>query len=472
MKLALKFIDNNPYPRCGIFIKHVSPKVWLEEIKRMQLRLSDCTAYACPATEANSISGILLILKTAQKNIDIGNNLIVQKAHENFFIPENTALNMALTDEEFSKLLSGIPHFLHHEFGMIELNEILNWSAIIQNPQEQFPTIETPAKSVKIPSQVHSFSIEIEETEEVEAFENPFGTEEGAPEDVPFDMKKVLEGNNAEVEKYLSYLDKNPDAALKMAIPLDMMGTSRGKAFAKYKFKSGFFESFGIDGSSYKSSNFLRTIFAIVAIVAIFWIGYKTLKEVKNNHSNNEVVNPYSEIEPTNDTEVVYKNDEHPEVDETDVNLDEEITQQNQQEAQPKAETNIIQHILLFILILVLLILIRHLFMYQKEKEQKKQLSKKHSWLDLPDESELFNIQEDENKKENKSAFYFGGDEISFQNKIFIIVIILGLLIYLFYPIFNEDGFPVVFGVIAGFVVLRMLYTLLNRNQKFDEGDA
>ena len=271
MKLALQFIDHNPYPRCGIFIKHASPKVWLQEIQRMQLKLADCKAYACPSLEANGISGVLLILKTAQKNIDVGNNSIVQKAHANLFIPENTTLNMALTDDEFATILHGVPHFFHHEFGFIELNEELDWTAIIQNPTEQFPTIESPAKGVKIPEKVISFSIEIEEAEESETLGNPFGEEEVDPKDLPFDMKKVLEGNNAEVEKYLNYLEKNPDAALKMAIPLDLMGTSRGKAFAKYKFKSNFFESIGF-GDAGGRKTFLRGLVTLVAIALLFWV--------------------------------------------------------------------------------------------------------------------------------------------------------------------------------------------------------
>ena len=461
MKLALKFIDNNPYPRCGIFIKNESPKVWLQEIKRMQLQLSDCTAYACPGLEANSISGVLLVLKEVQKNIDIGNNLTIQKVYESFFIPENTALSMALTDEEFSKLLNGIPHFFHHELGMIELNEILNWSTIIQNPTEVFPTIETPAKSVKIPNNVASFSIEIEEAEEAEALENPFGSEEVDPKDVPFDMKKVLEGNNAEVAKYLNYLEKNPDAALKMAIPLDMMGTSRGKAFAKYKFKSSFFESLGFGGLSDGKNNIARTVLALVAIIALFWIGYEMLHAVKETRSNKEVVNPYEEIETTNDAEITYVDTEN--------DFDTSGTEESQEAIEPKPESNIIQNILLVLAVLSLLLLIRYLISYRKQKENKQQLEIKHSWIDLPDESELFNIHEEE--KENGSVFYFGGDEVSFQGKIIIFITLLGLLIYLFYPIFNQNGFPIAFGIVAGFIVLRMLYTLLNKNQVFDEND-
>jgi hypothetical protein len=454
MKLALKFIDNNPYARCGVFIKNPSPIFWLQEIKRMQLSLSDCTAYACPGLEANRISGVLLILKSAQKNIEVGNNSCVQKAHTNFFIPENTELNMALTDEEFSKLLNGIPHFFHHEFGLIELKEILDWSSIIQNPTAQFPTIETPSKGVTIPTSVNAFSIEIEEEEAAEALENPFGTEEVNPEEVPFDMKKVLEGNNAEIDKYLAYLEKNPEAALKMAIPLDMMGTSRGKAFAKYKFKSNFFESLGFGDSIGNIPKSIRLLFVIITIMLLCWIGYEILNAVKETRSNDEIEHLYEDVELTNDLDVAYTDSGN---------------STTPEETQPITENNSLQNTLLIIAIVVFALLIWYLVRYRKGKARKMKLEKQHSWLDLPDESELFDLNED--VQDNKSAFYFGGDEVSFRGKIIIFIALLGLIVYLFYPIINKGGFSLVFGIFAGITVIRMLYTLLNKNRKFDGDD-
>ncbi|WP_046759227.1 hypothetical protein [Kordia jejudonensis] len=468
MKLALQFIDHNPHPRCGIFIKHTSPKIWLQEIQRMQLRLQDCIAYVCPNVEANSISGLLIIVKKEQKNIDIGSNSAIQKVDDKFFIPAHTTLNMALTTKEFSKLCNDIPHFFHHEFGLIELTEVLNWATIIQNPQQQFPTIETPLKGVNIPTKVTAFSIEIEEVEEAEALQNPFSSEEVDPKELPFDMKKVLKGNNAEIAKYLNYLDKNPDAALKMAIPLDLLGTSRGKAFAEYKFKNNFFESLGFgDG---KGKKYFRILLTVVAIALLFWVGYEALYAVKHNNPDPEIVNPYANTDVTDGT----KDKLNPNITDTSnediIDVDDGTTQQNQQVTEANTENNILPNILLFVAIVILLLVIWYLIKYQKQTAIKNKGQQGQTWLDLPDESELFDIHQE--KAENSATFYFGGDEISIRNKIFIALVLTGLLLYLFYPVLNNDGFPLVFGIVTGIIVLRMLYTLVIRNQIFGEDDT
>jgi hypothetical protein len=48
---------------------------------------------------------------------------------------------------------------------------------------------------------------------------------------LPFDMKKVMTGNKKEIEKYLKYIEKYPDRAVELGVPLDIMGTSRGDGF-------------------------------------------------------------------------------------------------------------------------------------------------------------------------------------------------------------------------------------------------
>ena len=470
MKLALTYTDHNPYAICGIFIEHASPKVWLAALTRMQLNLSDCKIYPCPGLEANSISGALVILQTDQKNIDVGNTICIQQVRSNFFIPEHTQLNMALTNDEYVKLLSGKPHFFHHELGLIELTEKLRWETILEEPREQFPTIETPAKGVRIPSEVTVFSIEIEEAEEAAGLENSFGDSKVDPKDLPFDMKKVLKGNNAEVEKYLKYLEQNPEAALKMAIPLDMMGTSRGKAFANYRFESNFFESIGFGNISEKTKSSLKTIFGIVAILFIFWIGYEVVHAVKQQQY--EVVT--GETTGSSDT-----NEES--LEETLVlaseNTDENNTDVAEQDLGRSAaikntssKTNIVQNIILVFAIISILLLIFYLAKYQKKKTIETKKDKKTSWLDLPEESELFSFTEEE--KDTEKGFYFGGDELSMTQKLLIFLILIGIIVYLFYPMMNTDGFPRVLLFIAVFFVVRMLYKLLNKNKKFTEDDA
>jgi len=469
MKLALTFTGNNPYDRCGIFIKHASPKVWLAELKRMQLNLSDCKIYPCPGLEANSISGAIIILQTDQKNIDIGNITCIQQVRSNFFIPEHTQLNMALTDEEYVKLLNDKPHFLHYELGLIELTEELRWETILAVPTEQFPVIETPAKGVKIPAEVTAFSIEIEEAEEDAALENVFGDTKVNPEDLPFDMKKVLKGNNAEIEKYLKYLERNPEAALKMAIPLDMMGTSRGKAFANYRFKSNFFESVGLGNISNQTKNSIKTVFGIIAILFIFWIGYEVVQVVKQNQ--HEVVTGTTTVSSDSNEEFT-EEDRVIASENTNENnnriADDDWNRSSASQNNTSTKTGIIQNIILVFVIIFLIVLIFYLADYQKKKVAETKKDKKTTWLDLPEESELFSFTEED--KHSNEGFYFGGDELSMQQKIIVFLILIGLILYLFYPMITKNEVPGVLLILVVVFVFRMLYTLLNK--KFTEDDA
>lgn len=475
MKLALQHTDNNPYPRCGIFIKHASPKVWLEEITRMQLKLSDCIIYPCPGENANSISGVLIIFKTAQKRVEVYNNLCVQKVQTGFYIPENTQLNMSLTQEEYTKIVQGKPHFFHHQYGLIELKEEVQWETILQVPNEQFPTIETPAKGVHIPMKVTAFSVEIEEKETESTLENPFGDEKVDPQDLPFDMKKVLEGNNKEVDKYLKYLEKNPEAALKMAVPLDMMGTSRGKAFAKYKFKSNFLGSIGFGNSSEKLKSETKIILGLLALVVIYWVGSYAFDQV--NKKSIEVVPGQTRIVSSDSNEIseepvvfeVNKTNSETLPTETDTGIrsreDATNTNNKYKKDEERVTNMVLNGFLIFIVFVIGFIILGYFITSRKKKTSKvKSKSKKPtSWMDLPEENELFSFNDESETR--GSSFYFGGNELSLQSKILIAVIIAALLTYLFYPMLKNPGIEGIFLLIAGFIVVRLLYSLINKNK-------
>jgi len=475
MKLALQHTDNSPYTRCGIFIKHASPKVWLEEIKRMQLKLSDCTLYPCPGTEANSISGVLIIFKTAQKKVDVMQNLCVQRVQTGFFIPENTKLNMALRQEEFAKLLKGKPHFFHHQFGLIELEEEVQWEELLNVPEEQFPKLETPAKGVNIPMQVTAFSVEIEEEETEKELNNPFSSEQIDPKHLPFDMKRVLEGNNKEVEKYLKYLDKNPEAALKMAVPLDMMGTSRGKAFAKYKFKSNFFDDIGLGNISEQTKTNLKTVLGILAIIAVFWIGYYVVDQVKKQQV--EVVTGKEQFNSENNRKFSLEgvleeggkttSETLPIDNETDTDTGNyNITNEHNKEATPSPTSTLIKSFGIGIVCLIAFIVFVLYFTSKKVKDTKtksKSDNKPTSWMDLPEENELFSFTEEVENKE--SDFYFGGNELSIQSKILLVIMLISLLIYLFYPMLTKPGIGTIFFLMTIAFVIRLLYLLTNKNK-------
>jgi hypothetical protein len=484
MELALQHTNDNQYPRCGIFIKHASPKVWLQEITRMQLKLSECTLYPCPALEANSVSGVLVIFKSAQRKIDIQRHMCVLKAHTGFYIPEFTRLNMSLTSDEFTKITQGKPHFFHHEFGLIELTEEVRWETLLQFPKEEVPSIEKPAKGVYIPMSVTAFSVEIEEVETEKELENPLGNEKVNTKDLPFDMKKVLEGNNKEVEKYLKYIEKNPEAALKMAIPLDMLGTSRGKAFAKYRFKSNFFDSLGFENVSERTKTGIKTVLGVLAIIAIFWLGTVIINQYKK--SQIPEVTGFENVRTENGEELPTEEELVIESDGTNPNTSsgERHLQDNSDGAYKKndkyrladeAATDFFFKTFLFFLILVVaFIFIGYLFVNRKKKRRKVQSSENKntsSWMNLPEESSFFSFDEEEKEKNKYKgfSFYFGGNELSPISKIVIVLMLLAVVAYLLYPMISNENTKTIFIIIAIGFIIRMLYDLLNKNKLYSD---
>lgn len=440
MEITLQHTKENVYEKAGIFIENSSPAIWLQEITRMRLSLSDCDVYPCPGINANSIAGILLIIKKMPKHLAVEKNKFIQKVAPQFYIPEFTMLNMALTAEEFAKITHGVPHFLHHTLGLIELKEKLSWENILEAFEPQAVNIQVPSKGVRVPTQVSTFSVEISETEEETTMGNPFVGEEVVDlKKLPFDMEKVLKGNNIEIEKYLKYLEKNPEAALKMAVPLDMLGTARGKALAKYKFKSGLWQSIGMTGEG--SQKGMKILLGIIAIICMIGIGYAIFDQ---SQANKKTISE-------------------------DVRLTENQSEQNMKENKDfipnnTSDSTLTNDSLQYQQILIPLLLIIVIILYFVLKKKEKQIQKKTpSWLELSEDSDFFSFKENSTKS---GEFYFGGDELTWVSKLIVLCIIIGLLIYLFYPLVTSNGVGIIFALILGFTVLKLLYKLVRKDEK------
>lgn len=416
MKLGLEFIDHNQYPFCGVFIKGASPEVWIREISKMQLKIDDCTMYPCPGSEANVIAGILLISEKINRKTAVSKHRYVQQVYSQVYIPENTEMTVDLLPEEVTTFFKGQPHFLHHELGLIELKETLSWENMLKVEGEMHPDIVKPVKGISIPAKIVSYSIEVDEKEEEKLFKNPF-EEKGSEEDLPFDMKKVLRGNNKEIEKYLNYLKKNPDAALKMAIPLDMLGTSRGKAYANYKFGKSTFNLPGFSifsGLGGNGAGILSIIGVALLVLIVVILVVKGSMELSNGSA----------------------------VDENGF---------------------------IWILPLIGLGLIAGVFFFRKKIQRnwtKSQKKKMANWKGLSDDSELFEFDE-----ESSPGFYFGGDELSFIHKFLTVLFLSFLLLYIFYPLVAGGTTANIFAVILGVSVLRILYTLVRRDKDFSDDE-
>jgi len=263
MELKIEPFHKNSYEKAAVLIKSPSPQIWLRELSMMQLSLEKITVFALPGTIANRIYGCLVVLDPGTKIKDIRQNQWLQIVNDRLFIPAYSIATPILSDQEWQKFFENKKSVLHPEFGFFELTDAINWAELLEMPQPVKIEIQTPAKAVFIPSAIQSLRIERNEEELKASLENPFSEEE-ALQKLPFNLQKVLSGNQKEMDKFLKYLDKHPEAALAMAIPLDVMHASRGKKSGKYVFGNG--------GNSYSLGNSLPYIGLVIGVVIVLFI--------------------------------------------------------------------------------------------------------------------------------------------------------------------------------------------------------
>ena len=247
MELRIKPFPKNNYPKKGLLIKGSSSITWLSEMEILGINLNEIKSFPIPSNEPNVLYGCFLIFQNNAPN-EIGRNSYFQCVDNQFFIPENTTFYPKINPEEWQNIDSEFL-IMHPEFGLVKLNEEIDWISIIQNPKQLEDKIRKPQNGVKIPQKIESYTVEMDDEKVLEALQKP-QTEEEWMKNLPFDLKKVMAGNKKEIEKYLKYIEKYPDRAVDLGIPLDVTGTSRGDGFAKFMFGNSWFGKFFSRNSS------------------------------------------------------------------------------------------------------------------------------------------------------------------------------------------------------------------------------
>ena len=272
MELRIKPFPKNSYPKKGLLIKGSSPLMWLSEMEILEIDLNEIQSFPIPSNEPNILYGCFLIFKQ-NAPVEIGKNSYFQSVEDRFFIPENTIFYPKINPEDW-KNINADYIVMHPDFGLVKLNEETDWIRLIRNPDPSEDKVCKPSNGVDIPQEIKSFMVEMDDEKVLETLQNP-QTEEEWMNNLPFDLKKVMAGNRKEFEKYLQYIEKYPERALQLGVPLDIMGTSRGDGFSQYKFGNWFDKIFGGGGSSSQSSGSsksnasgnYRWIFFVVLIV-------------------------------------------------------------------------------------------------------------------------------------------------------------------------------------------------------------
>lgn len=276
MELRIKPFPKNNYPKKGLLIRGSSPVVWLQEMEILGIDLNLVKSFAIPANSPNVLYGCFVIFNDYALQ-EIGRNAYFQCVDDRLFIPENTTFYPEINPEDWAQLDSRFL-IMHPEFGLVKLLEEIDWISIIQQPGTINKSVRRPLNGVSIPQKIKSYTVEMDDEKVMETLQ-PKQTEEEWMNNLPFDLKKVMAGNKKEIEKYLQYIEKYPERAVELGIPLDIMGTSRGDGFGKFTWLEGLFGGSNGKKESAGTRNFRRAFWAVIIAAIVLRIALPSDKK-------------------------------------------------------------------------------------------------------------------------------------------------------------------------------------------------
>lgn len=272
MELRIRPFPKNQYPKRGLLIKGSSPLTWLDEMEILGIDVNQVKSFPVPSNEPNILYGCFLIFPHHAPG-EIGKNSYFQCIDGRFFIPENTDFYPKVNPEDWQNTAAEYL-IMHPDFGLVKLNEEIDWISLIKDPEPSADQIRKPLNGVNIPQHIESYAVEMDDDTVLESLQKP-QTEEEWMKNLPFDLKKVMAGNKKEIEKYLKYIEKYPERAIDLGVPLDIMGTSRGNGFGKFKFleKTGLSKLFGntSGGRFFYPEKYRWIVWSIFIIVGVVW---------------------------------------------------------------------------------------------------------------------------------------------------------------------------------------------------------
>lgn len=292
MELRIKPFPKNNYPKKGLLIRGSSPNVWLQEMEILGIDLNLVKSFAIPANSPNVLYGCFLIFNDYAPQ-EIGRNAYFQCVDDRLFIPENTTFYPKINPEDWAQLDSRFL-IMHPGFGLVKLSEEIDWISIIQQPGTINKSVRRPLNGVSIPQKIKSYTVEMDDEKVMETLQ-PKQTEEEWMNNLPFDLKKVMAGNKKEIEKYLQYIEKYPERAVELGIPLDIMGTSRGDGFGKFTWLEGLFGGSNGKKESAGTRNFRRAFWAVIIAAIVLRIALpsdkKSNEQQETGPSSGTIVN-------------------------------------------------------------------------------------------------------------------------------------------------------------------------------------
>jgi tetratricopeptide (TPR) repeat protein len=304
MILRLQQVTTNRYPIRGFFIRSEEPAAWLQAIQETGLTLDEISTYMLEDPLDGKIWGCLIV--TPEGYLPPERYVLAQQVCDMLFIPSHTDVYPHITSSDHKKLFGGNLHIFHPHLGLIKCSTVVDWNEHLILPTEAPVTIVAPAPKVFIPSVIRQFVISAPDAEDTitkmestlfpeqkQVGKPPLNTLEklllfvlrfsmGRNAEQEIDSKepgrnegkaswlKLLdkwlggkklaeklatihqnleERNQKEMNKLLDLFAKNPDRALKYAIPIDQSGASRGGSNGSFRLQERWF-NFGLFGSA------------------------------------------------------------------------------------------------------------------------------------------------------------------------------------------------------------------------------
>ncbi len=293
MELKIEPAAQSQYPLRGIAIKSDRAHDWLMEIEQLGLSSTSFKLYPLPDVTPNSVWGCFVIGNFDPQQLPVRGHHFFQMVFEGLYIPERSKLNVQLSTHELQKLFPRHITLYHPAIGMVEMQEELLLSSLLAQPQPSANSIVIPQPGVSIPTKIKSFQIQPVPVEEVlKKLEDPFTPGSKPPISKPLnpweqikrvaystlfskkkdgqgkevvgksdfgqlftrlvgnllgkeaeekvnqlqhDFESLEERNQKEVDRLMTFMRKNPEEAIKYAIPLDDNLTSRGGEAGLFK---------------------------------------------------------------------------------------------------------------------------------------------------------------------------------------------------------------------------------------------
>lgn len=306
MELKIKPFPKNNYPKRGILIRSASPLAWLREIESLGIDLAVVQSFAIPSAEPNILYGCFLVFGGLPPS-EIGKNLCFQCFDYKLFIPENTDFYPKINSEDW-KNFDAKYTIMHPDFGLVKLNETIDWVSLLEESPKTESKLKKASNGVFIPQKIRSYKVDLNDDELLEQLLKPI-TDEEWMKNLPFDLEKLKAGNKEEILKYIEYIEKYPERAVYLGIPLDIHAALRG-GFGDFNWGM-FGGNSGNDSKELHSAGKISVpqkiflaFFALVVII-LFVVNFdKKQEEIHENEVVNNVLDesrfsnkPYPEID-------------------------------------------------------------------------------------------------------------------------------------------------------------------------------